>query len=110
MAPLATPRRSAGLAVLHPCGRSIGVRREPGAAVARQGLRAAGPGGRKRARVPKVSSQLRAVDTPRAGQCSRSAALLHVRRASPRGALRAPLKTYRKFSRHLVGGRVCCPA
>ncbi len=43
MAPLATPRASAGPAALRPSRRSPRVRREPGAAVARQGLRAAGP-------------------------------------------------------------------
>ena len=79
MAPLATPRISAGLAALRPSGRSPRVRREPGAAVARQGLRAAGPAAGSVPGSPKVPSQLRTVNAPRSGQCSRSAALLHVR-------------------------------
>ena len=80
MAPLATPRASAGLAALRPCRRSPRVRREPGAAVARQGLRAAGPATGSVPGPRKVPSQLRTVDAPRSGQCSRCAALLHVRR------------------------------
>jgi hypothetical protein len=62
----------------HPYRRPLRVRREPGAAVARQGLRAAGPAAGS---VPGSAGacQLRTVDAPRSGQRSRCAALLHVR-------------------------------
>jgi hypothetical protein len=80
MAPLAMPR-----ARNWPCGAAsvspvtsgpTRAGRSRGPAAPKSGR----PGGRERARVRKVTSQLRTVDAPRPGQRSRRAALLHVRR------------------------------
>jgi hypothetical protein len=61
MAPLATPHTTAGLAALRPSRTSLGIRCELGAAVARQGLRAAGGATGSVSGSPKVPSQLRTV-------------------------------------------------
>ncbi len=53
MAALATSLTAAGLAALRPSRRSLGVRGEPGAAVAREGLRAAGRATRSASGVPR---------------------------------------------------------
>ena len=60
------PRAPAlGFAALCPCGRSPRVRREPGAAVARQGLRAAGPATGSGQKPHGGTAQLWTVDAPR---------------------------------------------
>ena len=94
MASLATPRASAGL---RRCVRLAALRvgREPGAAVARQGLRAAGPAAGSVPGSAKVPSQLRTVDAPRRAVLSSRGALACAA-ANPRGALRAPLKPLEK--------------
>jgi hypothetical protein len=123
MAPLATSRGSTGLAALCSCGQSPRLRREPGAAVARQGLRAAarrpgacqGPHGAQ----PVTDSRCAALGTVLSSYGAFAYAV-----ASPLGALGAPLKirgesghgiregTFEKghSRRDIRKGRLCCPA
>jgi hypothetical protein len=67
--------------------RSPRVRREPGAAAARQGLRAAGPATGSVPGVRRVATLLRTVDAPRLGQRSRR--VLYMCGRAARRALRA---------------------
>jgi hypothetical protein len=97
MAPVAMSRASAGPAVLRPSRRSLRVGREPGAAVARPGPKSGRPA---TASVQGPQGSQPVTDSRCAAPGPVHATCLAFARAaaSSHGALRAPLKTYRKFS------------
>ena len=99
-----TPRTSVDLRCCVRLGGYLGSRREPGAAVARQGLRAAGPA---TASVPGSQrlSQLRTVVAPGSGRCARCVALCMPGSQPARRAPRALEDVLKVLTYHGAGYR-----